>query len=105
MARRKLNSEINSLRETTVSGILGETVAMTRNDGSPAVGKFGQELWTFELADKKTGEIKKYWGDGGLKGAFSLSKVKPGMHIEIVHTGEKEIEQGTVQTYDLFDLS
>ena len=77
---------------------------MKRDDGTSVVGKFGQELWTFDLADKKTGEIKKYWGDGGLKGSFKMCNLKPGMYIEIVHTGTKKIEDGTVQTYDVFEL-
>ena len=105
MARKKLNQDILSLRNETVSGVMGEINQMKREDGSPVTGNFGQELWTFELINKKSGEIHNYWGDGGLKGSFKMAKVKPGMHIEIVHTGEKVIpDLGKVQTYDIFGI-
>lgn len=103
--RKKLNSEILSLRGQTVTGVMGEISPMLKDDGTPVTGNYGQELWTFTLFDKKTNEERRYWGDGGLKGTFKMAHIKPGMFIEIVHTGEKEIDQGNVQTYDIFELT
>lgn len=111
MARKLLNAKILSVRdfENGVSGILGEVFQLTKSDGSQVFGNFDQPLATFDLADKKTGEVQKYWMDGGLKGAFSLTKVKPGTHVEIIHTGETTMDlddgkKGRVQTYELYGL-
>ena len=56
------------------------------------------------LKDIKTGEANKFWADAGIRGSLKMARVEPGQPIEIVHTGDKEIEQGTVQTYDIFAL-
>ncbi len=80
---------------------------MLAADGSVRKGNFGQDLWTVSLFDLTNGEEKVYWGDGGLKGAFTLAKVNPGMAIEIVHTGEKEHVgdfDATLQTYEIYEL-
>jgi len=104
--RKKLNATIESIRDLgTVTGKIGERQKMERADGSPVENKFGTQLETVELI-QGDGEIKKYWVDGGLRGAFALAKVKPGMLVEIVHTGEvKHDEYNTIlQTYDIFEL-
>lgn len=105
-SRKKLNVSILSVRdfEGGVAGTLGERQTLTRDDGTPCLGNFGQVLETFELVSK-TGEVQKYWMDGGLRGAFSMAKLKPGMNVEIVHTGEKKLETGFVQTYDIFEIT
>lgn len=101
---KKLNGEILSVRdcEGGVSGILGETRKLTNRNGETLRGNYDQELEVFELADFKTGEVKTYWFDGGLRGAFSLAKITPGAKIFIEHTGDKKLETGFVQTYDVY---
>lgn len=104
--RKKLNTTIESIRDLkTVTGKVGERQKMERADGTPVENKFGTQLETIELITN-AGEIKKYWVDGGLRGALSLSKVTPGMMVEIVHTGEvKHDEYNTIlQTYDIFEV-
>lgn len=74
---------------------------------------YGTELFQIELSDPKSGEIKTYWCDAGLRGTLKMAKVKPGTLVEVVHTGEKKIEtedeagkviQGTVQTYEIWEV-
>lgn len=104
---KKLNQSILSVRdfEGGVEGAVGEITQMTGYDGDPLVSKtYGTPLFTFDLADLNSGEIKKFWADGGIRGAFKMSKVKPGDKIAIEHTGTQKLEQGTVQTYDVFRM-
>lgn len=106
---RKLNSEILSCRDGDKPGqitrgrFLGIT-AMLRENGEAVQGNFDQDLFTMELADLETGEIKRYWADGGIRGTIKLGGVQKDMPIEIEHTGKKKIEEGTVQTYDVYIL-
>lgn len=110
MTRRKLNSDINSTRfddkyGKTIRGKFAGVSPMMTMDNQQVVGSFNQPLYTMELAEvdgAAKGELTKFWCDGGLRGALKLAKVEPGMEIEIVHTGEKKIEDGKVQTYDVF---
>lgn len=102
--KKQLNNSINSLRDTTAIGIVGDLVQLTTSDGAPVKGNFNQDLYTLDLTNPKTGEVQKYWADAGLRGSLKMAKVVAGMLVEIVHTGTKEIEQGTVQTYDIFEL-
>lgn len=106
---KKLNAEILSLRDDkgpgkSTVGVLGEIQQLKDDSGKVLLGNFGQELMTVELTSPDDGEVRKYWLDAGLRGSLKMARVKPGQLLEIVHTGEKEIEQGTVQTYDLFPL-
>lgn len=102
---KMLNAPILSVRELkTVQGVFGNRAAMIGNDDKPKVGNYGQPLWTFELTDLETGEVNKYWGDGGLDGSFKMAKVVDGAKIEIEHTGEKELDNGKVQTYAIYPL-
>ena len=108
--KKLLNDAIISIRKDddtlggSIMGLLGERTEMKNDDGSMKLGNFGQPLWTFEMIDLHSGEVKKVWGDGGLAGAFKMSRVKPGQAIEIVHTGQKKLEQGTVQTYEIYEV-
>jgi len=112
MKRKKLGgSAILSIRRDdnqlggSATGIAGEFKQLTKEDGSPVLSNtYGNHLYTLDLINPTSGEIKTYWADGGLRGALKMARVNPGMHIEIVHTGEKKIDQGTVQTYDIFEL-
>lgn len=102
--RRKLNTEIVSLRDAkTITGIVGEVMAMEREDGTPVTNKFGTQLATLEI-ETKDGAVK-IWADAGLRGALKMARVKPGMNIEIVHTGETKHPEydSTLQTYDIFE--
>ncbi len=103
---KKLTADIGSVRELhQVAGLMGELEQLKNNAGEPVLSKkYGTSLWKFSLADKDTGEISYFWADGGIRGALSMSRVAPGAFIEIVHTGEKEIDDGTIQTYDIYAL-
>lgn len=103
--KKKLNQAILSVREKgSVQGVLGEMAKLTTLEGQVLQSRYGTDLETFELTNQDSGEIEKFWLDGGLRGAFKMAKVKPGMLVEIVHTGEKDIDEGTVQTYDVYEL-
>lgn len=104
---KKLTSEILSVRDdkkvgAEVGGIFQNLTPMLTAAGEPVMGNYGQALHTFELVDPKTGEVKKYWADGGIRGSLKMAKVKDGDKIFIQHTGTKKIDEGTVQTYDVF---
>lgn len=75
---------------------------INEDTGEIRKGNFDQDLYTLEMRDPATGEIQKYWADAGIRGTLKMAKIKPETLIEIEHTGDKEIEQGTVQTYDIF---
>ena len=102
--RKKLNQSILSVRDFKdgVAGVIGETAYLTNFDGEKVLSRYGSPLMTFELKDEATGVFQKFWLDGGLRGVLKMAKVQPGMNILIVHTGEKEIDSGVVQTYDIF---
>jgi len=104
--RKKLNSTILSVRDFKegVEGIIGEQTFLTNLDGEKVLNKHGKPLMTIDLADIKSGEVKKFWLDGGLRGSLKMAKVMPGMKVALVHTGEKDIDDGYVQTYDVFGL-
>lgn len=107
--KKKLTSAIESLREDgkvgkTTRGIFLSISPMCGMDNEQLTGNFDQPLFTIELADLETGEVTKYWADGGIRGALKLAKIKDGQKIEIEHTGQKKIEDGTVQTYDIYEL-
>lgn len=105
----KLNQEINSLRDdkavgkTTVGIFLGFE-PLTTEAGEIKRGNFDQELFVMQMQKLHGGEIEKYWADAGIRGTFKMARIQAGQAVEIVHTGKKEIEQGTVQTYDVFGL-
>jgi hypothetical protein len=106
---KKLNSEILSCRNGDTPGCITRgrflsLTQMTRQNGEPVQGNFDQDLYTMELADLETGEIKRYWADGGIRGTLKMANVQPDTAIEIEHTGKKKIEEGTVQTYDVYIL-
>lgn len=110
MARKKLGVDVFSVREEKkVRGVLGEIRPFTRDGEVQTSNAYGTTLHVFSLTDKATGEVKDYWFDGGLKGAFKLAKVTPGMNLEIEHKGEREFDmddgkKGTVQKYDIYAL-
>lgn len=109
MRGKKLNSEILSFRNGDVVGCItrGRFLSITpmlRQDGSAVQGNFDQDLFVMELADLETAEVKRYWADGGIRGTLKLGNIQPDMAIEIEHTGKKKIEEGTVQTYDVYVL-
>ncbi len=105
---RQLNAAILSLREEKiVQGKLGEVRDLVDEDGKPRKGKMDQDLWVFEMVDPDSGEVRIFWGDGGLKGAFKLANVRPGQLIEIEHTGEREHVgdfDATLQIYAIYPL-
>jgi len=106
---RKLNAEILSLRDDkatgkTTTGIFLGFEPLTTEAGEIKRGNFDQELYTMNLQALVGGEITKYWADAGIRGSFKMARIDNGTPVEIVHTGKKEIEQGTVQTYDVFQL-
>jgi len=106
---KKLNSEILSCRDGDKPGMITRgrflgLIPMLRQNGDPVVGNFDQNLYTMELADIDTGEVKRYWADGGIRGTLKLGNIQEGMAIEIEHTGKKKIEEGVVQTYDIYVL-
>lgn len=108
--KKKLTAAIESLREDgktgkTVRGIFLSLSPMCGMDNEQLRGNFDQPLFTLELADLETKEVVKFWADGGIRGALKLARVEEGQAIEIVHTGQKKIEDGTVQTYDIYELN
>jgi len=103
---KKLTSEINSVRIDgktggTAAGYFGNLQPMRNFAGEVIKGNFEQDLFTFTLRDEH-GEEKQYWADGGLRGALKMAKVQDGQCIFIEHTGTKKIDEGTVQTYEIF---
>lgn len=108
---KKRTAEILTLRNDKgpgkiTRGIFLGTAPMLRETGEPIQGNFDQELHTMEMADLDTGEVKRYWADGGIRGALKLAKVARDTPIEIEHTGDKLVSDlGKVQTYDIYDLS
>lgn len=114
MARKRgklLNAAILSIREMkTVQGEVGEIKQLIKEDGTPAQSKaFGSDLYTLEMISDQ-GEVKTFWADAGLRGAFQMAKVRPGMFLEINHTGEKDIttsegKAATVQTYEIYEMT
>lgn len=106
---KKLNSEILSCRNGDTPGCITRgrflnIQPMLRQDGTAVQGNFDQDLFVMELADLDTAEVNRYWADGGIRGTLKLGNIKEGMPIEIEHTGKKRIEEGTVQTYDVYVL-
>lgn len=106
---KKLNSEILSVRTDGkiggfAEGFFGELKPMLTHAGETVRGNFDQELHTMTLTDFETGEIKTYWADGGIRGSLKLARIENGQPIRIVHTGEKKIDEGRVQTYDVFRM-
>lgn len=103
---KKLNSEILSVRNDDKAGgfasgfFMGVKPVMTM-DNEHVKGNFDQPLYTMDLR-QKDGEILTYWADGGIRGALKLAKVQEGQPIFIEHTGTKKIDEGTVQTYDVY---
>jgi hypothetical protein len=82
---------------------------LLKNDGTPVVGGFDQQLYKMTLADLDTGEDRVYWADGGIRGQLVLSKVVPDMPIEIEHTGQTDFtaddgKKYKVQTYNIYTL-
>lgn len=114
MARKRgklLNAAILSIRDMkTVQGEVGELKQLIKDDGTPAQSKaFGTDLYTLDIISDK-GEVKTFWADAGLRGSFQMAKIKPGMFLEINHTGEKDIttsdgKAATVQTYEIYELT
>lgn len=107
--KKKLTAAIESLREDgkvgkTTRGIFLGLTPMCGMDNEQLKGNFDQPLFTLELADLETGEANKFWADGGIRGALKLARIEPGQAIEIEHTGQKKIEDGTVQTYEIYGL-
>jgi len=105
---KKRTSDILSIRNDdapggTVQGIFISLDPMFTMDNEPMLGNFDQHLHTLDLADFETKEITRYWADGGVKGALKLARVKEGDKIIIEHTGKKKIEQGVVQTYEVYE--
>lgn len=103
---KKRTAEIMSVREAKeVFGIFEGIEGMYTMDNEPVLNRYDQQLHTISLVNPETGEIQKYWADGGIRGAVKLAKVKKGDTIVIQHTGEKEIDEGVVQTYDIFEAT
>jgi len=103
---KKLTSEILSVRTDgksggTAFGYFECLEPMFTQDNQPVKGNFDQDLYTFTLR-QPDGELLRYWADGGIRGALKMAKVTQGQCIMIEHTGTKKIEEGTVQTYDIF---
>ncbi len=104
--RKKLGNSIKSLRETTVTGMFNGVRQLTDLEGNPVLSKaYETQLFVMDLTDVKTKELTSFWADAGLRGTLKLCQVKDGMILEITHTGEKKIDSGTVQTYDIFELT
>jgi hypothetical protein len=102
---KKMNSDIKSLRNETVQGKFIKVETLTNDQGEVIKSKsYGTELYVMTMACLDTGDPLLFWADGGLRGTLKMARVQEGDLIEIVHIGEKDIEQGTVQTYDIFSL-
>lgn len=104
---KKLTSEILSVRSDTGTGGTAEGIfvglkQMYNFNNEPVKGNYDQDLFTMDLADFDTKELRTYWVDAGLRGTLKLAKVKEGDRVIIEHTGTKKIDDGTVQTYDIF---
>lgn len=108
---KKLTSEILSIRNDSgpggeVFGIFEGVTPLVKQSGEAVTGGYGQELFTLELTDPGTGEVKKYWADGGIRGALKMAKVNKGMAIFITHTGDAVMTnddgtKGKIQTYEI----
>lgn len=100
-------NEIRSVRTLgKIEGIFAARRILTATNGTPIKSKaFGTDLEVIDLTDSK-GEVKTYWCDAGMRGALKLGKVEAGMHLEIIHTGEKKLDDSgfKVQTYDVMQL-
>ena len=75
--------------------------------------KDGREIPKFDVINLMTGESQTMWVDGGLRGQLSFlggPEAVVGKCLEIVKTGQKELEgeKGEtyrVNTYDVFEIS
>lgn len=103
MSKKLLNKGIQSIRDLkSVKGAFVGIEKLTNEMGEAILSKaYGNELFKLLLSDEN-GEVNEFWADAGLRGSLKMGRVSAGMKIEIVHTGEKEIDAGTVQTYDIF---
>lgn len=103
---KKLTSTILSVRDFAegVYGTVGELRQLQNYNNEPVKGTYGQDLYALDLVNKHTGEITSYWADAGLRGTMKMAKVTAGQDIFIQHTGTKKIDEGTVQTYDIFGV-
>jgi hypothetical protein len=109
VAKRKLLTvEIKSIDEAnkTAEGKIGEVRTLTKADGTVILNKFDKELEVLDLLNPNDGEITSYWMNGGLRGAMSMGKVKPGMHVEIEWTGKKVLPDmdKPIDTYRIYQL-
>lgn len=86
---KKTREDILSIRDfpSGVTGVVGEVIQLTRDDGTPVVGKFDQELYKVQIGNSF------YWVDGGLRGEFKAGKILPGDNIFVRHEGEGTFER------------
>jgi len=98
MGRKLLNRKIRSFKEAgPVIGVLGEV-------GLIKTANYPEGLETLELDTEKG--LESFWLDGGLKGAMSLSGVTAGTRVEIVFTGQMDLDaERRVNTYDIFEVT
>jgi len=110
MKKRKLSNTYISLKEnvpfvgkftgiTTLTDFNGNEL-LNKQSGNP------MQVAQFETAYKSDEgqDVDGVWLDGGLKGAFSLCKVKPGMVLEITKKGKKPFGDFEVNDYSVFEL-
>ena len=107
---KQLTAAVGSLRMDNdvgkvTTGFFDAVVPLLKENGEPVQSRtYGNDLFHLKMRDLQTEEEMIYWADGGIRGALKMAKVLAGTAIEIVHTGQKKIEDGTVQTYDIFAL-
>ena len=100
---KKLNNEIFSIRDTkTAEGVFMGLFPILDSDVNQVTSKRFDTPLFFVTVKNKAGEEMRYWADGGLRGTLKMARVEPGQPIFIEHTGSKEIEEGVVQTYDIY---
>lgn len=115
MARKRklLNTPIEQL--TYIEGTVIKVEKLLGYDGQVQYGKFrdkdGQPLplEIIEIAEAGTGEIKKFWMNGGLVGALKIARVRPGdgreVAIELQDEKKEHPEWGTEMCqYNVYEL-
>lgn len=101
--RKRLNPSILSVKEIgSITGIVGELLSTEEANADGELVK--RDFLKFKL-DGET-EEKLFWFDGGMKGAFKLAKVTPGMHIEIAYESQKKLDNGNnVNVYGIYAVN
>lgn len=86
---KKTREEILSIRDFPegVTGVIGEVTQILKDDGTPILGNYDQELFKVKIG------AAFYWVDGGLRGEIKAGKVMPGETVFVAHAGEGTFER------------